>query len=91
MFRTGKILVFSTLVAITGSVLLLASITALLWQQSVSSEEAYAGGLAAALGQSTEHLIVDTRDMLDAFDQLPYARCSKEHLKAMEEAAISRP
>ncbi|MEO6690504.1 MAG: EAL domain-containing protein [Dokdonella sp.] len=91
MFRTGKILVFSTLVAIAGVVVLFVATGALLWKESVSSEDAYAGGLAAALGQSTERLIVDTRDMLDAFDKLPYARCSKEHLKAMEEAAISRP
>ncbi|MEO8671158.1 MAG: EAL domain-containing protein [Tahibacter sp.] len=91
MFRTRKILFFSTLVALTGAVVVLASVMTLLWRQSVTSEEAYAGGLAAALGQSTEQLIVDTRDMLDAFDQLPYARCSKEHLKAMEETAISRP
>ena len=91
MFRTGKILFFSTLVAIAGVAVLLVSIAALLWKQSVTSEEAYAGGLAASLGQSTERIIVDTRDMLENFDQLPYARCSKEHLKAMEEAAISRP
>ncbi|MEO5624999.1 MAG: EAL domain-containing protein [Dokdonella sp.] len=91
MFRTRKILIFSTLVAIAGVVVLFVAVAALLWQESISSEEAYAGGLAASLGQSTERLIVDTRDMLDAFDKLPDSRCSKEHLRALEEAAISRP
>ncbi|MEO7431118.1 MAG: EAL domain-containing protein [Dokdonella sp.] len=91
MFRTGKILVFSTLVAIAGVAVLLVSIAALLWNQSVTSEEAYSGGLAASLGQSTERIIVDTRDMLQSFDQLTFPRCSTEHLKALEEAAISRP
>lgn len=63
----------------------------LLWHESVNAEEAYTGGLAANLGKSTEHLIVDARDMLDGFDRLPQVRCSPEHLQAMKDAAISRP
>ncbi len=81
----------STFAALLGIAVLFVSIVWLLWKQSVASEEAYSGGLAAALGQSTERIILDTRDMLAAFDQLAAARCSKEHLKALQDAAISRP
>src|SRR5258708_1341865 len=62
-----------------------------LWKQSVASEEAYGGGLAASLGQSTEHIILDTRDLLAGFDKLQVPRCSKQHLQLLQAAAISRP
>lgn len=81
----------SALIALAGVAVLFASIVWLLWRESVASEEAYAGGLAASLGQSTEHIILDTRDMLAGFDQLQAPRCSREHLQAMQDAAISRP
>ena len=91
MRRRGKIVFGSALAALVGVAVLFASIVWVLWKESVASEEAYSGGLAASLGQRTEHIFIDTRDMLAGFDQLQVPRCSKEHLQALQEAAISRP
>ena len=91
MQRREKILFGSTLAALGGAVLLFASIVWLLWRESVASEEAYSGGLAASLGQNTEHIILDTRNLLAGFDRLQTPRCSKEHLQALQDAAVSRP
>lgn len=91
MRRREKVMLGSSVLALIGvAVLFLASMW-LLWNESVESEEAYAGGLAASLGQRTESIFVDTRDMLAGFDRLTLERCSKEHLDAMSSAAISRP
>ena len=81
----------SALAALVGVAVLFASIAWLLWKESVASEAAYSGGLAASLGQRTEHIFVDTRDMLAGFNRLEAPRCSKEHLQALQTAAISRP
>jgi sensor c-di-GMP phosphodiesterase-like protein len=81
----------SVLAALAGVAVLFASIVWFLWQESVTSEAVYAGGLAASLGQRTEHIILDTRDLLAGFDRLKVERCSKEHLQALQKAAISRP
>lgn len=91
MHRRGKILFGSALAALLGVAALFAAILWVLWNQSVASEEAYAGGLAASLGQSTGRMITDTRNMLSGFDQLQAPRCSQEHLRALQDAAISHP
>ena len=76
---------------LVGIVLLFSAVGWLLWKESVASEVAYSGGLAATLGQRTEHIFLDTRDLLGSFNRLQTPRCSSEHLRAMQEAAISRP
>ena len=81
----------SALAALVGVAVLFASIVWFLWKESVASEVAYSGGLAASLGQRAEHIFVDTRDMLAGFDRLETPRCSMEHLRALQDAAISRP
>lgn len=91
MTRREKIMFFSTLAGLVGTALLFGSIAWILWQESMASEEAYAGGLAASLGQNTERIILDTRNLLAGFDRLPMPRCSKEHLQALQDAAVSRP
>src|SRR5438445_9874626 len=91
MRRRPKIMFTSALVALAGVAVLFASIVWFLWQESVTSEAVYAGGLAASLGQRTEHIILDTRDLLAGFDRLKVERCSKEHLQVLQKAAISRP
>ena len=91
MRRRGKVLFASVLALLVGVAVLFASIVWLLWTESVAAEKSYAGGLAAYLGQATEHMILDTRDVLAGFDQLQMPRCSKEHLRAMQNVAISRP
>jgi sensor c-di-GMP phosphodiesterase-like protein len=91
MLRRARIVVESSLAALVGVALLLAMIVWLVWRESVDAEEAYAGGLATALGRTTEHTIVDARDLLAGFDKLTVERCSPEHLHALQEAAISRP
>ena len=91
MQRRGKIMFGSALAALVGVAVVFASIAWFLWKESMASEEAYSGGLAAYLGQRTEHIFIDTRDMLAGFDRLDVERCSKEHLQALQKAAISRP
>lgn len=91
MSRREKIMFGGALFGLIGVAALFLSIMWYLWKESVASEEIYAGGLAASLGQRTEHIFVDTRDMLSGFDQLKMPRCSPEHLQAMQNAAISRP
>jgi sensor c-di-GMP phosphodiesterase-like protein len=91
MRRRGKIVLGSALAALVGVAVLFASIAWILWKESMASEAAYEGGLAANLGQRTEHIFIDTRDMLAGFDRIDVPRCSKEHLQALQKAAISRP
>ena len=91
MRRRGKIIVGATLAAALGVIALFAATLWFLWRESITSEEAYSGGLASALGQSVEQTILDTRDMLAAFDKLQAQPCSKEHLQAMKDASVSRP
>ena len=91
MLRRNRILLNSALAGLVGVALLFAAIAAYIWEQSFSSEENYAGGLAMSLGQRTEKIIADARDLLADFDGSPVERCSPAHLRAMQEAAISRP
>jgi len=91
MHRRSRIVFGSTLAALIGVALLFGSVIWFLWNESVTSEEAYAGGLAATLGERTGHIILDTRDMLAGFDRLTAERCSPEHLQTLQNAAVSRP
>lgn len=91
MRRRGKIIIGAALAATLGVIALFAATLWFLWRESITSEEAYSGGLATALGQSAEQTILDTRDMLAAFDKLQAQPCSKEHLQAMKDASVSRP
>jgi sensor c-di-GMP phosphodiesterase-like protein len=91
MLRRRRILVEALLAALVGIALLFGSVAWFLWTESVSSEEAYAGGLAASLGGRTEQIFLDTRDLLAGFDRLEAERCSPEHLHALQDAAIARP
>lgn len=91
MDRRRIVMIIAALAALIGIVLLFQAALWILRRESVASEEEYAGGLAASLGQSTEQIILDARNMLAAFDQLQVPRCSEEHLRALQEAAISRP
>jgi sensor c-di-GMP phosphodiesterase-like protein len=91
MQRREKILLGAVVVGLLGTVTLFGSMLWLLWKESVASEADYAGGLAATLGQRTEHIIVDIRDMLAGFDKLEATRCSPAHFEALQNAAVSRP
>jgi sensor c-di-GMP phosphodiesterase-like protein len=91
MNRRRIVMMLAALAALVGIVLLFQTSLWILRRESVASEEEYSGGLAAALGQSTEQIILDTRNMLAAFDEMQMPRCSEEHLRALQEAAISRP
>ena len=84
-------MLFGLLAALVGSALLFASIAWFLWQESVAAEQAYNVGLANSLGERTEEIFFDTRNLLDRFNKLPVAPCSREHLQAMQDAAMARP
>jgi sensor c-di-GMP phosphodiesterase-like protein len=77
--------------AISGAVLLFGLITWLLWNESIKTEEERVAGLARDLGEHTEKVIVNTRNMLDAFNNLQVERCSDAHLSVMHKAAIAKP
>src|SRR4249919_2927241 len=91
MRRRGKIMLGSALAALVGGAVLFASIGWFLWQESVAAEAAYNVGLANSLGERTEHIFLDTRDLLARFNKLPVTPCSPEHLQAMQDAAMARP
>jgi sensor c-di-GMP phosphodiesterase-like protein len=91
MQRREKIMIAAVLVGLLGVAGLFGTMVWLLWRESVASEAAYEGGLAATLGQRTEHIILDIRDMLAGFDKLTQERCSPEHMDALRTAAVSRP
>ncbi len=91
MRRRQKVMLGGALLAFIGVTALFLASLWVLWNDSVESEEAYAGGLAASLGQRTENIFTDTRDLLAGLDRLTFERCSKEHMEAMQHAAISRP
>jgi sensor c-di-GMP phosphodiesterase-like protein len=91
MRRRGKIVLGSLLAALLGGAFLFASIAWFLWRESVDAERAYSVGLANSLGVRTEQIFLDTRDLLDRFNRLQVAPCSREHLQAMQDAAMARP
>ena len=84
-------MISSAVAALTGSVVLFTSILWISWKESLTSEEAYAGGLATALGKTAERMILDTRDMLGQFNGLAGPRCSPEHVRALQNAGVSLP
>jgi sensor c-di-GMP phosphodiesterase-like protein len=91
MRRRGRIVLGSLLAALVGGAVLFASIAWFLWQESVAAEAAYNVGLANSLGERTERIFHDTRDLLEQFNRMPAVPCSPEHLQAMQDAAMARP
>ncbi len=91
MWRREKLLIGVSVAAFAGVALVFSSALWFLWHDSVTAEEAALGGLAQSLGERTEAVILDTRNLLDRFDRLPGPRCAQSHLRAMEEAAATRP
>ncbi len=77
--------------AFSGAALLFGLITWLLWSESIETEEERVAGLARDLGEHTEQIIVDSRNMLEDFDNLQVEHCSEAHLSILHEAAITRP
>ena len=80
-----------TAAALLGAAGLFGQITWLLWQESVSAEEARVAAIAQGLGQRAESMIVDARDLLDSFNSSDMTRCSAAHINAMQDAAVTRP
>jgi sensor c-di-GMP phosphodiesterase-like protein len=89
--RREKLILGISLSAFAGVAVLFVSLLWYLWQESVTTEEQVVGGLAAALGERAERMMVDTRTLLEEFERLPHARCSSAHLQALQEAAMPRP
>ena len=88
--RERTFVAFST-AAFIGAVLLFGLITWLLWRESIETEEERVADLARDLGQHTEQVIVEVRNMLEAFNKLQVDRCSEAHLSVMHKAAITKP
>lgn len=91
MQRREKIIIGTFLAGLLGMSVLFASLAWVLWRESIAAENVYENNLATMLGERTERIIFDVRDMLAAFDKLPVQRCSPEHLAALQNAAVSKP
>ena len=90
-WRRERILVGVSLAAFAGVAVVFGSMLWLLWHDWMETEEALVGGLARSMGDRTQHMIQDTRELLARLDELPGPRCAPEHLEVLEEAAASRP
>ncbi len=91
MSRRDPQLLAISLVGLAGIAAVLAMLSLYLWRGSVRADERAVGGLAAALGEQAERMILDTRTLLQEFEALPHTRCSVAHLEALQNAAMSRP
>lgn len=89
--RVSPQLLAITLIGLAGIAAVLGVMGSVLWRGSVAADEREVGSLAAALGERTESLILDARTLLVQFDALEAPRCGREHLRALQDAAISRP
>ncbi len=86
-----RVFIVFFLTASLGAVAVLGQISWLLWKESVSAEEARVAELAKQLGQRAEQMIVESRALLDRFNNSDLPRCSDAHIDAMHRAAIGRP
>ncbi len=77
--------------ALAGTVLLFGLVTWFLWQESIGAEQTRVADIAQTLGQRTDALIQGAKDTLVTLDKLPPPGCSKAHLRAMENAAVTHP
>ena len=91
MYRKHRVMISGAAAAVIGSLALLSLSLWISWRQSLTSEETYAGGLAASLGSAAERMIIDTRDMLAQLKDPGLTVCTPDHLRAMQEAGVSRP
>ncbi len=89
--RRDRIFMAFLAAALLGAVALFGQITWLLWQESVSAEEARVAAIARDLGERAENMIVDARVLLETFNNSDSPRCGATHIDAMQAAAISRP
>lgn len=81
----------AALAGLAGVLLLAFALGAYIWRSSVAADERAVGSLADALGARAEAMILDARALLREFERLPAARCSPEHLAALQDAAMGRP
>jgi sensor c-di-GMP phosphodiesterase-like protein len=80
-----------SIAAFAGIAVLFTSAMWYLWRESIAAETQLVGRLASTLGARTETMIVETRNLLETFDNLPHPRCSPAHLQALQEAVMARP
>lgn len=88
---TEKVFYVFPLAAIAGALLLVGLISWVLWQESLEAEERRVAELARVLGERTEQIIVDARNMLNDFNNSKLPKCSDKHINAMHTAAIAKP
>jgi sensor c-di-GMP phosphodiesterase-like protein len=91
MRRREKVMIGVSFAAFAGVVVLLSTVIWYLWSESIQAEEQVVSNLASSLGNRTEEIFFDTQMLLQRFDELPQRRCSVQHLRALQDAAVSRP
>ena len=79
------------LLAVVGAVLLFGLTNWVLWRESMDREERRVAELARVLGEETEQIIVDTRALLDQFNQSDLPRCGDAHISALHREAVAKP
>jgi len=89
--RVEIVIVGVCVAALAGVVLLFAFGMWYLWRESIAAETKVVGRLASTLGARTETMILETRNLLETFDNLPVQRCSPAHLQALQDAVMARP
>jgi len=91
MYRRDRLLVVISLTAFVGVAVVFGSMLWLLRRDWLSTEEKLVGGLAQVMGERTQNIIQDTRDLLARLNELSAQPCGPAHLEALEDAAASRP
>ena len=91
MQKREVILIGFSLAIFIGAALLFGLVSWLLWSKSVNLEEARVAIQAEAMGQRTEQIIVDSRNMLDDFNKISAPPCSAAHINSLHEAAVAKP
>lgn len=88
--RHVKVLI-SIGLGLAGILMLFASTAWFLWQSSILAEEKQVGILAEALATRVERIITSSIEKLEEMNSAEEPRCSREHLKRMNEAAMAYP
>jgi sensor c-di-GMP phosphodiesterase-like protein len=91
MHRRDRLLVVISLTAFVGVAVVFGSMLWLLRRDWLVTEEKLVGGLAQVMGERTQNIIQDTRDLLARLNELSVQPCGPAHLQALDDAAASRP
>lgn len=91
MTRRQRILLGSLLLALVGAALLAATTAWISWREAFDEEGHEISELARGLAARTERIVLDARRVLSELDKVAAERCSRDHIEAMQAAAMQHP